>query len=109
MHIKWASIVCAWLATMTPAIGAPVAAKITGPIPVTSQSGEPFRGLNEQPVAGPGLPLPVLQPYGYIEEEYFVSGTVDGKPYTTSLLVRKPKDVTKFRSEEHTSELQSPA
>ena len=96
MHIKWASIVCAWLATMTPAIGAPVAAKITGPIPVTSQSGEPFRGLNEQPVAGPGLPLPVLQPYGYIEEEYFVSGTVDGKPYTTSLLVRKPKDVTKF-------------
>jgi hypothetical protein len=94
--IKWTSIVCAWLAAMTPAIGAPIAARITGPVPVTAQSGEPFRGLNEQPVAGPGLPLPVLQPYGYIEEEYFVSGVVDGKPYTTSLLVRKPKDGSKF-------------
>ena len=69
---------------------------ISGPVPVTAQSGEPFRGLNEQPVAGPGLPLPVLQPYGYVEEEYFVSGSVDGKPYTTSLLVRKPKDAAKF-------------
>jgi hypothetical protein len=73
-----------------------VTATLVGPIPVTSQSGEPFRGANEQPVAGPGLPLPVLQPYGYIEEEYFVSGVVDGKPYTTSLLVRKPKDADKF-------------
>ncbi len=72
------------------------AATITGPIPVTAQSGEPFRGMNEQPVTGPGLPLPVLQPYGYIEEEYFVSGSVDGKPYTTVLLVRKPKDANKF-------------
>jgi hypothetical protein len=95
--IKWASIVCAWLAAVTPVMAAPtIAAKITGPVAVTAQSGEPFRGLNEQPVAGPGLPLPVLQPFGYIEEEYFVSGTVDGKPYTTSLLVRKPKDASKF-------------
>ena len=98
MHfIKWISIVCAWLAAMTPGLAAPImAAKITDPIPVTAQSGEPFRGLNEQPVAGPGLPLPVLQPFGYIEEEYFVSGTLDGKPYATSMLVRRPKDATKF-------------
>jgi len=95
--IRWTSIVCAWLAAMTPVLAAPiVAAKITAPVPVTAQSGEPFRGLNEQPVAGPGLPLPVLQPYGYIEEEYFISGTVDGKPYATSMLVRKPKDASKF-------------
>jgi hypothetical protein len=71
-------------------------AKISGPIPITAQSGEPFRGLTEKPVAGPGLPLPVLQPYNYVEEEYFVSGTVDGRPYTTSLLVRKPKDPAGF-------------
>ena len=90
--IKLASVIGATLATLTPAYasGTP-AATITGPIPVTAQSGEPFRGLNEQPVAGPGLPLPVLQPYGYVEEEYFVSGSVDGKPYATALLVRKPK------------------
>jgi hypothetical protein len=85
------------MATLPSAYAEPITAPhIAGPITITTQSGEPFRGLNEQPVAGPGLPLPVLQPYGYIEEEYFVSGTVDGKPYTTSLLVRKPKDATKF-------------
>lgn len=95
--IKLASVLGAALASISPALAAPAAAaKVTGPIPVTAQSGEPFRGLNEQPVAGPGLPLPVLQPYGYVEEEYFVSGTVDGKAYTTSLLVRKPKDAAKF-------------
>ncbi|MGO9932334.1 MAG: alpha/beta hydrolase domain-containing protein [Steroidobacteraceae bacterium] len=95
--LKPASVVGAILASITPAYSSGISpAKITGPIPVTAQSGEPFRGLNEQPVAGPGLPLPVLQPYGYVEEEYFVSGTVDGKPYATSLLVRKPKDPAKF-------------
>jgi Alpha/beta hydrolase domain len=73
-----------------------MAAKIKGPLPVTPKTDEPYRGENEQPVAGPGLPPPVLIPYGYVEEEYFVSGTVDGKPYTTSLLVRKPKDPAKF-------------
>jgi len=71
-------------------------ASITGPIAVTAESGEPFRGANEQPVPGPGLPIPVLVPYGYVEEEYFISGTVDGKPYSTNLLVRKPKDPSKF-------------
>ena len=71
-------------------------ADITDPIAVTAESGEPFRGVNEQPVAGPGLPLPVLVPYGYVEEEYFVSGTVDGKPYSTALLVRKPQDPARF-------------
>jgi Alpha/beta hydrolase domain len=72
------------------------AASVTGPIVVTAQSGEPYRGANEQPVAGPGLPIPALGPYGYVEEEYFVSGTIDGKPYRTSLLVRKPQDAKKF-------------
>ena len=71
-------------------------ASITGPVPVTAESGEPFRGANAQPVPGPGLPPPVLAPYGYVEEEYFVSGTVDGKPYKTSMLVRKPGDPQKF-------------
>ena len=73
-----------------------VAAKLSAPVPVTAQSGQPFRGTNEQPVAGPGLTIPDLIPHGYMEEEYFVSGTVDGKPYTTSMLVRRPKDPKKF-------------
>ena len=91
------AIVAAFWATLSmaqaPSIAVP---KITGPIAVTAQSGEPFRGANEQPVPGPGLPLPVLQPYGYVEHEYFIEGSVDGKTYTTSLLVRKPRDPSKF-------------
>jgi hypothetical protein len=40
--------------------------------------------------------MPELDPYGYVQEEYLVSGTVDGQPYSTSLLVRKPRDPSKF-------------
>jgi hypothetical protein len=85
-------------AALAPAAAVPTVAPatLTGPIAVTAESGEPYRGTNEQPVAGPGLPIPALVPYGYIEEEYFVSGTVDGQPYKTSLLVRRPKDRSKF-------------
>jgi hypothetical protein len=95
--IKLAALVATLAATVAAAQVAPVPIPtLRGPVPVTAQSGEPFRGENEQPVAGPGLPLPILVPFGYIEEEYFVSGNVDGTPYLTSLLVRKPKDPAKF-------------
>ncbi len=79
------------------AAAAPVAvAAISGPVPVTAETGESYRGSNEQPVAGPGLPMPDLERVGYVQEEYVVSGTVDGRPYRTSMLVRKPKDMTRF-------------
>lgn len=71
-------------------------ATIEGPIPVTAGSGQPYRGANEQPVAGPGLPIPDLIPFDYVEEEYVVSGTVGGAPYRTSMLVRKPRDPRRF-------------
>jgi hypothetical protein len=83
------------LSAAAPASGGPVAG-IEGPIAVTATSGEPYRGANEQPVAGPGLPIPDLVPYDYVEEEYFVSGSVNGAPYKTSMLVRKPRDPKKF-------------
>jgi hypothetical protein len=70
-------------------------ARLRGPIP-TGTGNQPYRGANEQPVAGPGLPIPDLIPYGYTEEEYFVAGTVNGQRYETTMLVRKPKDPRKF-------------
>jgi hypothetical protein len=73
----------------------PGVATLRGPIP-TGTGNQPYRGANEQPVAGPGLPIPDLIPYDFIEEEYFVSGTVNGQPYSTTMLVRKPKDPRKF-------------
>jgi hypothetical protein len=64
-------------------------AKITGPVPVTAQSGEPFRPDASRRPSN-------LSSYGYVEEEHFVSGSIDGQPYTTSLLVRKPSAPGQF-------------
>ena len=56
-------------------------------------------------VTGPGAMYPGLQPlpadedldhFKYIVKEYFVSGTAQGQPYTTRILVRRPADVKKF-------------
>jgi hypothetical protein len=58
-------------------------------------------------VAGPGLmyPDPVIgmvpeavqiDVFPYITEEFFVSGTANGAPYTTRIIVRRPKDVRRF-------------
>jgi hypothetical protein len=70
-------------------------AALAGPIPITADS-EPFRGNNAQPIPGPGLPPAPLADAGYVEEEYVVAGEVDGVPYRTSVLVRKPTDPRAF-------------
>jgi hypothetical protein len=33
---------------------------------------------------------------GYLQEEYFISGTASGRPYTTRILVRRPAEATRF-------------
>ena len=57
------------------------------------------------PIAGPGIMYPGLRElpkatdltdYNYVAKEYFVSGTANGKRYTTRIVVRQPKDVKKF-------------
>jgi len=61
-----AATCAAALAAVGPARAAParvVAAGVIGPIPVTAQSGEPFRGANEQPVA-PFAPDKLKSLYG---------------------------------------------
>jgi len=83
---------------------ATVSARVTGPVPVTSQS-HPF-----------GAAAYTLRPQnmaelGYIEEEFFISGNANvydwperGKvevrsadvPYTTRLLIRRPADEARF-------------
>jgi hypothetical protein len=95
--VKWVAPAVLMLAVAMPAAAQRIPLpQISGPVVVTAESGDSYRGSNEQPVAGPGLPMPDLERVGYIQEEYTVSGTVDGKPYRTSLLVRKPKDMTRF-------------
>jgi hypothetical protein len=58
-------------------------------------------------VAGPGLMYPdpaigmvpeavQIEAFPYVTEEFFVSGTANGAPYTTRIIVRRPKDVKRF-------------
>jgi hypothetical protein len=37
-----------------------------------------------------------LEEFGYVEEEWFAAGQVDGHPYTTALTVRRPRDAERF-------------
>src|SRR5258705_8344558 len=90
------------IATLLLAVGATPVPKVTGPIPVTADS-YPFMASNKS------TPAFDLSKVGYIEEEYFVSGTAnvydwaaDGTvsvktpnaPYTARIIVRRP--VTRF-------------
>jgi L-ascorbate metabolism protein UlaG (beta-lactamase superfamily) len=78
--------------------------KVTGPIPITPQSW-PFLATDHADAEFS------LNAHGYVENEYFVSGLAniyswktDGSvsvltpnaPYTTRILVRRPKDTGKF-------------
>lgn len=56
-------------------------------------------------VTGPGpifdsapsqMPGKSLDDFGYVTNEYFVSGIADGRPYTTRLVVRRPGDDRQF-------------
>src|SRR5579863_6936420 len=96
------AIVC--FAATSSAASAISAPKLTGPIPVTADS-YPFLAANRtlQPLD--------LQKAGYVEEEFIVSGSAnvydwaaDGSlsvktpnaPYSTRILVRRPKDPARF-------------
>jgi alpha/beta hydrolase family protein len=59
------------------------------------------------PIMGPGLMYPnppvsvvpeavQVESFPYITEEYFVSGTVNEAPYTTRIIVRRPRNVSTF-------------
>src|SRR5437867_5211574 len=70
---------------------------VDGPIPVTSDSRMFMSSLDSQ------TPLN-LPAYGYMEQEYFVSGAANVYDWDSDGAVT----VRDSRSEEHTSELQSP-
>jgi len=59
----------------------------------------------EGPIAGPGPMYPGLraeapgttpEDFGYVTEEFFVSGTANGAPYKTRILVRRPVPAERF-------------
>ena len=81
-----------------------VTPRVEGPVPVTASS-HPFGAMSH---SRGGLDL---DRFGYIEEEYFLHGTANiydelsgsvltvehaGVPYVTRVLVRRPKETTRF-------------
>jgi len=60
-----------------------LSAEVTGPGPMFDSS----------PSLWPGKGLAA---YGYDAHEYMISGTANGEPYTTRIVVRKPRDMSKF-------------
>ncbi len=60
----------------------------------------------ERPVSGSGPVYPGLRPaltpgsepedFGYVSEEYFVSGSANGQPYRTRIMVRRPLEAERF-------------
>jgi hypothetical protein len=103
--IRW-SLQVALLALSAGALPATAAEslRVAGPIPVSADS-HPFGAA-----AYTRLPQDLAR-MGYVEEEYFLSGTANvydwpapgpavvrttGAPYTTRVLVRRPRDARKF-------------
>lgn len=83
------------IAMMSVALPA-VAVAATPPVPMISG-----------PVTSPGVMYPnpaisitpgavKVEDFPYVTEEYFVSGTANDAPYTTRIIVRRPRDVKSF-------------
>jgi hypothetical protein len=60
-----------------------LSAEVKGPGPMFDSAPSQAKGLD-------------LEHFGYQTKEYFASGTADGKPYTTRVVVRLPRDARKF-------------
>ena len=60
-----------------------LSAEVTGPGVMFDSAPSQAKGLD-------------LEHFRYATKEYFASGTADGKPYTTRVVVRMPRDASKF-------------
>src|ERR1022692_667518 len=100
------AILFGWLLALAPPSTMPKLPKVIGPIPVTADS--QILGAEDVPGGPPSANLPA---HGYVEEEYFVSGTANiyqydsnwnrtlkqaNVPYTTRMVIRRPTDRAKF-------------
>ena len=77
-----------------PAAAAPAAPPVVSPIATVSAE-----------ITGPGKfyetlmelkPTDDLAHFNYVTKEYFVSGTANGQPYKTRIVIRRPTDSSKF-------------
>ena len=79
----------------------------TAPLQPVSAATVPAVPTVSGPIAGPGLMYPnppvsivpgavKVEDFPYVTEEFLVSGTANGSPYTTRIIVRRPLNVNTF-------------
>ena len=73
--------------SVAPALAQVPTPSVTGPI---TGPGPLYTGIMDLPQEGD------LARVGYVAKEYFVSGTANGAPYTTRIVVRHPSDARRF-------------
>jgi alpha/beta hydrolase family protein len=66
------------------------------PVPITPETNAPFGGAGSPVGVSEPSVQSLLSAHAYVEEEFFVSGTVHGQPYTTSVLIRRPANVANY-------------
>jgi hypothetical protein len=71
----------------------PAPAPVVAPIPSIKPLTGPGKVYDSASALWPGKGL---EQYNYVADEYLISGTAAGEPYTTRLVVRRPKDDRKF-------------
>ena len=80
-----------------------VGACLVSVMPLPADAATPPVPTISAPISGPGLmypnpaisvvpTAPKVEDFPYVTEEFFVSGTAKDAPYTTRIIVRRPKD-----------------
>lgn len=84
-----------------------VGACVVSPMISAADAATPPAPTISAPISGPGVmypnpaisvvpTAPKVEDFPYVTEEYFVSGTGKDAPYTTRIIVRRPKDPSTF-------------
>jgi hypothetical protein len=89
--MKSMALVCLILACLAAPVGA-----ATPPLPTVSAIVGAPGLMYPDPAVNVVPEAPQVESFPYVTDELFVSGTAAGAPYTTRIVVRRPKDVNAF-------------
>jgi hypothetical protein len=81
--------VCAAVSAQSPASNVPPVPAISGPVTGPAR-------MYPDPAVSVVRSAAQVESFPYLTEEYFVSGTANEAPYTTRIIVRRPKDPSQF-------------
>ena len=76
--------------------GAAAAGAATAPVPSMSSAVIGPGSMYPDPAVNVVAGAPAVESFPYVTEEFFVSGTANGAPYVTRIVMRRPKDPKAF-------------